>query len=277
MVLATKTMERSADDVARELEFSLKRLETDYLDLYQFHHVSRPDDLAALLAPGGGLEAVRRAMDQGVVRHLGVTSHHPDVALKAVETGFFETVQFPFNFVESDALQKPFPAAFARDMGVIAMKPFAGGMLASAELCMGFLRQHPEARPIPGVQSREEVDQILAIYEAEPVLTPKMEAEMASIKAELGENFCHRCGYCQPCPQGVNIPAILMFPSQTKRFPPPAAQRIGQASMGSAEDCVECGECEQKCPYGLPVAQLVADTAEYFRRFEIEHGLTPAF
>lgn len=267
VTIATKSMARAQAVIKEHLELSLKRLSTDHIDLYQAHHVSDPQTLEDFLAPGGGYEYMAKAKDQGRIRAIGISSHNPDVAANACASGLFDTVQVPFNFVEQEALEKVFPAAGAQEMGLIAMKPLGGGLLDQARLCFGYLQQHPQMVPIPGIQSQAEIDEILDLYESPPRVGPEEEAAMEAIRRELGDRFCHRCGYCMPCPEGVNIPAVLMFPTQVSRFDPQSALKLGEASMATAENCLACGECDQRCPYGLPVSELVADARDHYRRF----------
>jgi len=266
--LATKSMVRDAKGATENLEESLRHLRTETIDLFQFHNLYKPEMLEQILAPGGAYGALDKARDQGKVRHLGFSSHNIDAAIAACRTGLFATVQIPFNFVEHDPADKLFGVARERDMGIIAMKPLGGGMLGRAELCFGFLRQYQDVVPIAGVQSRDEIDEIVEIYRAGRPLSQAGREEIERIKAELGGKFCHRCGYCQPCPEGVNIPLVLLFKSQTKRFPIQFALERNQEVMKTAEGCAQCGECEAKCPYELPIPELIKETVEYYREFE---------
>ncbi len=272
VIIATKTAARDVATAEQHLAKSLKDLRTDYIDIYQAHNVSTEDDLEKVLAPGGIHEFMAKAKEKGVVRHIGFSSHNPTIAQRMVQTGLFETLQFPFNFLETKALEALFPAAEELDMGLIGMKPLGGGLLENARLCFEFLRYHPQIIPIPGVQALEELEEIVDLYENPQPFSEEDLATIESIKAELGNNFCRRCGYCQPCPQGIQIPYVLLFNSIAKRYTPPRAIKMSQEWMAQAEECQECGECLEKCPYQLPIPDLLKETVERFHRFVQTHG-----
>ena len=265
-VIATKTAQRSAQGAAEHLELSLRRLQTDRIELYQLHNVSNREALDQVLAPGGAYEAVARARDAGKVRCIGISSHSIATATAALETGLFQTLQFPFNFIESDPAEALFPLALRQKVGIIGMKPLGGGVLERADLCFRFLQRHPYVVPIPGGRTPDEVDQILALYRNPEPLSDADEREIERIRSEVGERFCHRCEYCMPCAQGVLIPQVLMFPAILKRLTRERAQGWVGKAMESVENCVECGECEQRCPYSLPIADLLKENLALYNR-----------
>ncbi len=268
VVIATKTLERSREKAAEHIANSLKQLRTDYIDLFQFHNLSEESALETVLAPGGAMEAATEAKVRGQIRHIGFSAHNKDAALKVVQTGLFETVQFPFNFLETQALEALHPAALERDMGIIAMKPLGGGMLERADLCFKFLQQYPNVIPIPGVSNKEEFDQIVALYETPQPLTDRDRQDMEGIREQLGESFCRRCGYCLPCPQGVLIREAQMFPAIVNRMSLRQTLAFMKVPIATIEKCVECGECEEKCPYDLPIVEMLRDHAERYRELE---------
>ena len=267
VVVATKTMARDAAGVNEQLEDSLRDLKTDHIDLYQAHNIATKEDLDRVMGPGGAYEAFRLAKEQGRINHIGVTSHSPDIALEACKTGLFETLQFPFNFVEHDPADKLFKVAQEMGMGIIGMKPLGGGQLDRADLCFGFLQGHGQVVPIAGIQSKEEIEEIVSLYRSPRPLSREDWKEIEKIRQELGDSFCHRCGYCMPCEQGVIIPRILLFRSQMKRFPRAMVVSLAEAPMETAEKCVECGECEDKCPYGLKIPELIKEYRGLFLDF----------
>jgi predicted aldo/keto reductase-like oxidoreductase len=271
-IIATKTVLRDGKSALGQLETSLKRLKTDYLDLYQMHNISNQEALDQVLAPGGVHEAVVKAQREGKIRHIGFSAHNPDIAAKACGTGLFTTVQLPFNFIEKDPEEKCFGSARERQMGIIAMKPLGGGLLDRPDLCFRFLQQHHDVVPIPGMQSQEEVDQNVRFYEETEALTPQDLADMEKIRTEIGTRFCHRCEYCQPCPEGVLIWRVLLFNAQSRRFPPQMSIRMSKEPMETAEHCVQCGQCEEKCPYELPVPEMIQESLDHYRRFCEIHG-----
>ena len=272
VVIATKTLERSRQKAAEHITNSLKQLRTDYIDLFQFHNLSEDFELETVLAPGGAIEAAMEAKDKGQIRHIGFSAHNQDAALKVIQTGLFETVQFPFNFVETQALEALHPAALEKDMGIIAMKPLGGGMLERADLCFKFLQQHQHVIPIPGVSNKKEFDQILAMYETPQPLTDQDRQDIESIRERLGESFCRRCGYCLPCPQGVMIREAQMFPAIMNRLAPLQAIVFMKGAIASVEECIECGECEEKCPYNLPIVEMLKGHVERYRELEASQG-----
>jgi predicted aldo/keto reductase-like oxidoreductase len=265
VVIATKTGARNKATAQEHLDLSLNRLQTDYIDIWQFHGVSTFEAYEQVLGPGGAMEAAQEALQAGKIRHIGVTSHSMDVALKMVPSGHFETIQFPFNFVTKEPADELLPLAQEHDMGFIAMKPFAGGMLEDANLAIKWLLQFESVVPDPGIQTLAEIEEIIDIVAGPWELTPEELQEMARFRAEVGTRFCRRCGYCEPCPEGVRISLILNVRSFWKRFP---VERLTTGwiseSMETAQNCIECGECEEKCPYLLPIREMIVENAAFY-------------
>ncbi len=257
VVLATKTIKRDSQGAQEDLELSLRRLRTDYLDLYQLHQVSQEADLETIIGPNGALEAVVRAQKKGHIRHLGVTSHSLEMAIKLVQTGWFNTIQFPFNFIETEAAEALHPLARERKLGVLAMKPFCGGMVEDARVAFAFLRQYPEVIPLAGFDSVERVEEVVALYERPMELTPEDQAAMARYRSELGDLFCRRCEYCQPCPHGVMITPAMLYGIVAHRMGAAKAAAFAQKTMESVRLCEECGECADRCPYHLPIQETL--------------------
>ena len=271
VVLATKTVARDAEHAAGDVDTSLANLRTSRIDLYQLHQVGNEETLEKVLGPGGAYEALDRARRDGKIEFIGFSSHNIPTAIKACRTGLFATVQFPFNFVETEAADELFRVAREQDMGIIGMKPFGGGLLGRADLCFRFLQQYPHVVPIPGIQAKEEVDEIVELYGSPRPPTESEWAEIRRIRSELGAKFCHRCEYCMPCEKGVNIPGALIFRSQPKRFPPAMAIAFATPNMKSVEKCEECWECASKCPYDLPIPELLKETLSLYKEFVKKH------
>lgn len=267
LVIATKTPARDRATALEHLELSLKRLSVDYIDLWQLHNVSTFEAYEQVLGPGGALEAAQQALEAGQVRHVGITSHSMDVALAAVPSGHFETVQFPFNFVSHEPAQKLVPLAREHDVGFIAMKPMGGGILSDARLCIKFLLQFDGVVPDPGIQRLEEIEEIAAIVAGPWELTPQDWSAIEQIRAEMDTRFCRRCGYCEPCPQGVRISTVMNMQSFWQRIP---AERLATGWMAEAVsgagECIECGECEDKCPYNLPIRDMIAENIRFYEQ-----------
>ncbi len=267
--IATKTGARNPKEINEHLELSLKRLQTDYIDLYQFHQVGNPAAMEQVLDPESGLYAAfENAKKAGKIRHIGVTSHQMDVAKKLVATGRFETMMFPFNFVTSEPADGLLPLCRQQDVGFIVMKPMAGGMLEDPVVAFKYLLQFPDMVVIPGIEKPGEIEEIAAIFAGPPAMTAAEKARMESLKAELGTRFCRRCDYCQPCEQEVPISLLMTFPSFVKRLPPDWYLRGGfmPTLMEKATNCIECGECETRCPYDLPIREMIKESYNLYEQ-----------
>jgi predicted aldo/keto reductase-like oxidoreductase len=267
VVIATKTAQRDARGAVEHLELSLRQLQTDRIDLYQLHNVSNEDALEQVLAPGGAYEAVAKARDAGKIRFIGISSHSIPTAIAALKTGLFQTLQFPFNFIENDPLQQLFPLAARSRVGIIGMKPLGGGLLERADLCFKFLQQHSGVVPIPGIRAQKEIDEIIELYRNPQPLSEADLKAIETIRSDVGERFCHRCEYCMPCPQGVQISSVLMLRPAAKRLSCENVKGWLGAAMETVEKCVECGECEQKCPYNLPISELLKENLALYNQY----------
>ena len=257
LVLATKSIKRDRAGVEAEINLSLERLRTDYLDLFQFHQVSQENDLEAITGPQGALEGVLRAQEAGKIRHVGVTSHSLEMAVRLVKMGLFSTIQFPFSFIEEAAAEALHPAAREANVGIMAMKPFCGGLVDRARVAFAYLRQYQDIIPLPGWDTVAGVDEVLDLYEQENIVTPEDRAEMARYRQELGDKFCRRCEYCQPCPQGVLITPAMLYGIVAHRMGPAKAAAFATKIMPTVKQCIQCQECEARCPYGLPIAETI--------------------
>jgi predicted aldo/keto reductase-like oxidoreductase len=265
LILATKSGAREGSELGQHLELSLKQLGVDYIDLYQLHCVSNFEDYEKSLAPGGPLDVIREAQAAGQVRHIGITCHSMEVALEATRSSLFETMMFPFNFVSHEAAEKLIPLAQEHDVGFIVMKPMGGRLLENAAVAFKYLRQFLDTVPIAGIERTEEIEEVVAIMEGDPQMTPAEEAEMERLRAELGTRFCRRCGYCQPCPEGVPIQRLMILESMLKRMPAESFfPGWGTEVVPQAENCVQCGECEEKCPYHLPIREMMEEHLSLF-------------
>ncbi len=270
VVIASKSIRRDAAGMTEHIEKSLKRLKTDYIDLYQLHQVSEEEAWNAIMAPQGAMEALLKAKDKGKIRHIGVTSHSLGMALKLVKTDLFSSIQFPFNFIEMEARDELHAAAKERNMGILAMKPFAGGMIDNADIAFKFLRQHPDVIPIPGFDSVEAVNQVISFYENKNEITQRDLDLMERYRTELGKQFCRRCEYCQPCPNGVMITPAMGYKVIALRMSPSVAVTFSRLSMESVLKCDDCGACIEKCPYNLPIPDLLKAHYDLYERHRKE-------
>ena len=260
--IASKTQAKTPEDFWKDLETSLRELRTDYLDLYQFHCVKqcwRPGD-------GTGMyECMLEAKAQGKIRHIGVTAHLVGVAEELIASGLYETLQFPLSYLSSERDQALVRACEEADMGFIAMKGLAGGLLNNAEACMAFMLQR-KALPIWGVQRESELRQWLSFFEREPELTPELEALIEADRKSLAGEFCRGCGYCMPCTVGITINQCARMSQMVRRAPSAVwLNEHWQAEMAKIDDCVECGLCMSRCPYGLEIPTLLRKNLADYR------------
>jgi len=266
VVIATKTIKRDVQSAMKDLENSLRMLRTDYIDLYQLHQIAQEKDLNAVTASGGALEAVVKARDEGKVRFIGATSHNLSMAVKLVKTGLFSSIQFPFNFIEDAAKDELHTAAREMDMGILAMKPFAGGMIDNADIAFKFLRQYPDVIPIPGYDSVDAVDEVVSLYHSPNIVTERDTRLMEKYRTELGKQFCRRCEYCQPCPNGVMITMAMGYKIIASRMSPAVSVEFSRAAMESVKLCDECGTCIERCPYELPIPEMLKSNYDLYEQ-----------
>lgn len=263
-VIATKSMSRTKEDMARDIDISLKNLRTDYIDLYQIHNPSMAE-LEQVIAPGGALEALMEAKAAGKIRHLGLTAHMAAVFERALELDWVETVMFPYNIVETQG-EELMAKCREKNVGFICMKPMAGGALEDARLALRFIRQNENVSVvIPGMYDIREIDENLSAMEDISTLTSDELAKIETIRKELGTQFCRRCNYCQPCTAGISISGIFVLEGYLRRYGlGDWAQKRYDALNKKAGDCVGCGACEKRCPYQLPIRQMLARCKQEF-------------
>ena len=263
-VLATKSMARDKAGMAADIETSLKNLRTDYIDIYQIHNPNL-EQLEQVLAPSGALEALFEAKEAGKIRHIGLTGHTMELFEKAVTLPWVETFMFPYNIVERQGEELVHKCA-ENNIGFIAMKPLAGGAIEDANLALRFICANPDVSVvIPGMYDLKEIDMNLSAVENTSPLTQEELTKMAEIREQLGSNFCRRCNYCQPCTAGINISGIFLFQGYLDRYGLGdwAKERYNTLPV-KASDCTQCGVCEPRCPYNLPIREMLKDAAKKF-------------
>lgn len=265
VVLASKTLKRGGVEALEQLENSLRMLGTDHLDLYQLHQVAQEHEWQEVTGPSGALEAVMKAKEAGKVRHVGVTSHSLKMAIRMAKTGLFETIQFPFNLIEEEAKEELLTVCRDTGMGFICMKPFGGGVIDNGAIAFRYLRDHPGIIPIPGFESCAQIDQILSFYAGENTITDRDREIMEDYRRKLGRRFCRRCEYCQPCPQGVMITPAMGYPIIASRMSPSVAVEFSRKPMESVPLCTECGACIKRCPYDLPIPEILRNNYELYQ------------
>lgn len=263
-VLATKSMSRTKEAMAADIEISLNNLRTDYIDLYQVHNPVMAD-LDKVTAPGGALEALLEAKAAGKIGHIGLTAHSTEVFERALEYDWVETIMFPYNIVETQG-EDLMRRCTEKNVGFICMKPLAGGALEDAVLALRFISTNPDVSVvIPGMYDVKEIKQNAEAVENTAELNAEELKQIEVIRKELGTQFCRRCNYCQPCTVGVNISGAFLFEGYLKRYGLEEwAKERYMAMPKKAGDCVGCGECEGRCPYNLPIREMLARCAKAF-------------
>ena len=263
-VIATKSMARTKEAMAADIEISLKNLRTDYIDLYQVHNAT-PEQVEQVVAPGGALEALLEAKAAGKIGHIGLTSHSLDTFKMALEMDWVETFMFPYNIVETQA-EKLIAKCTEKNIGFICMKPLAGGAIEDATLALRYICDNDNVTVvIPGMADPKELDQnIAAVSDTAPSTVAEKNAFM-EVRNQLGTNFCRRCNYCQPCAAGINISGAFLFDGYLRRYGLGDWAKERYATLPKkASDCIGCGACEDRCPYNLPIRQMLKQVAEHF-------------
>lgn len=262
--IASKTAATTPEDFWQHLETSLKNLRTDYIDLYQFHCVEqcyRPGD-------GTGMyECMLEAKKQGKIRHIGVTAHKLAIAMECVESGLYETMQFPFSYLSSEKDIELVKACKKANMGFIAMKGLAGGLIHNSKAAIAFMTQFDNVLPIWGIQKMEELEEWLAFMDETPVYDEELRAYVEQEKKELSGDFCRGCGYCMPCPADIMINNCARMSLMLRRSPSKAwLTEDMQAEMAKIENCLNCRQCVSKCPYELNTPELLRKNLEDYKK-----------
>lgn len=264
LVISTKTASTTVDGFWKDLHTSLEKLKTTYIDIYQFHNPAfcpKPGD-------GTGLyEAMVEAKAQGLIRFIGITNHRYTVAEEAVLSGLYDTLQFPFSYLASEKEEHLVHLCAQQDVGFICMKALAGGLITNSKAAYAYLAQFPVA-PIWGIQRESELDEFLSYNDNPPAMDEALEQFIAKEREELVGEFCRGCGYCMPCPAGIEINNCARMSLLLRRSP--SASHLspeGQAKMKKIENCIHCNQCKAKCPYGLDTPALLQRNYEDYKTF----------
>lgn len=264
LYIATKSSAQTGEAMEKDLAASLEMLRTDYIDLYQFHNPSfcpRPGD-------GSGLyEAALEAKKAGKIRHIGITNHRLGIAEEAISSGLYETLQFPFCYLATEKDEKLVKDCRKADMGFIAMKALSGGLITHSAAAYAHAAQFDNVLPIWGVQRERELDEFLSYIKNPPIMTEELQKLIEKDKAELAGDFCRGCGYCMPCPAGIEINNCARMSLLLRRSPSAfwLTENI-QEKMSKIENCMHCGQCRGKCPYGLDTPALLARNLEDYKK-----------
>ena len=265
VILATKSQAQTGEQMKQDLETSLRMLKTDYIDVYQFHNP------AFCPKPGGadGLyDAALEAQAQGKIRFISITNHRLAVAQEAIDSGLYATLQFPFSYLSGVQEEMLLDGCVKAGMGFIAMKALAGGLIRDGYTAAAFMARQPHVVPIWGVQHDWELEQFLDCIQNPPELTPERQAVIARDRKELAGDFCRGCGYCMPCPVGIEINNCARMSLMLRRAPADAwLTPEQQAKMEKIKDCLHCGQCKSKCPYGLDTPRLLEENYRDYQTF----------
>ena len=261
--IATKTMAKTPEQFRKDLETSLSLLQTDYIDIYQFHCID------TCYRPGAGTgmyECMQEAKAQGKIRHIGATAHKIGVAFEAVESGLYETMQFPFSYLSGEQEVALVQACKEHNVGFVCMKGLSGGLITDAKAAMAFMTQFDNVLPIWGIQKESELDEWLAFMKHTPDYSDEIRAFVQREREELAGNFCRGCGYCEPCPAGIVIHQCARMSLMLRRMPSEGwLGETWQKEMEKIETCLHCNKCMSHCPYDLNTPELLAENLEDYK------------
>lgn len=269
-IIATKTTARTADGIIKDLDRSLSLLGTSSVEVYQLHNVSSDEALRDVMKHGGALDAFKKARREGKIQFIGITSHRPSVLVQAIKSGEFDTIMVPLNYVERTPIQELIPLANKLNVGTIIMKPLGGGAFTNASEALKFVLNQPISTVIPGVCKIEEVEQNAAIGTMPLTLDKDAEARLERQAKILGSEFCRACDYCQPCPEGIPISSLLRVDTFIKRMGWKNWCARNSDATRKYEACQQCRQCESRCPYQLPILEIMAKKVEWLRE-QYEH------
>lgn len=265
IIISTKTGAQTVEGFWKDLEQSLKNLQSDYIDIYQFHNPAfcpKPDD------ESGIYDAMLEAKKQGKIRFIGITNHRLSVAKEAIASNLYDTMQFPFSYLASDADVEIVESCKNKDMGFIAMKALSGGLLTDSAMAYAYLAQYEHVAPIWGIQRENELDEFLSYNANPPVLTEVMKKQIEHDRKELLGDFCRGCGYCMPCPAGIEINNCARMSLLLRRAPQDVyLSKDWQDKMKKIENCIHCNKCMSKCPYKLNTPELLDKNYKDYKSF----------
>jgi predicted aldo/keto reductase-like oxidoreductase len=264
VAVSSKSIFRTADGIRKEIEKSLKELQLDYIDIYHCHSVATDEDYKRVTAPDGALAGLLKAKEEGIIGHTGITSYNVDVMDKAVDDNIFETIMVPFNIVEPIAYKSVIPKAMQKKTGILTMKPFAGGVIGIPGLALRWALSFPDLLVITGMETKEQVDKNLAVYDGSFGFTDEEKQQIVSLNKQFESKFCHRCGYCEPCAVNIPIYKILSVKNMVKiNGPQMLTTPDFENVLERAKSCIQCGDCLIRCPYNLPIPFMMKEIVKW--------------
>jgi predicted aldo/keto reductase-like oxidoreductase len=263
VILSSKSPVRT-DKIYDQVQESLRQLQVKKISIYHLHNVSNVGDYEKVMGPGGAYEGLKKAKAEGLIDHIGLTSHSLDILERVLREDHFDVIMACYSFLEPDAAKRIFPLAKAKDVGVLTMKPFSGGVIEDAGLALRYVLATPDIVPIPGSETLERARENWKIFSDGRPLTEEDQARIQLVRQQFDRQFCRRCDYCQPCSQGINIQLMMGIRSVIKRFGNPDEIAWVKGLAEKARECKECGDCLPRCPYQLPIPELIKKNLEWY-------------
>jgi predicted aldo/keto reductase-like oxidoreductase len=264
--IATKSFNRTADGIRKDVATSLKELQLEYIDIYQCHGISTMEEYRKITAPDGAYAGLVRAKEEGLIDHIGVTGHSLDVLNAMLDDDLFETIMVCFSFLEPAAKEKVIPKALAKQVGILAMKPFSGGVIETPATALKWALSHQDILVLAGVESKELIDQDWDAFQGSWDLNAEDHQAIERICKEYDKTFCRRCDYCLPCPSEIPIQFVMGARSFVKRMGPGVMKNpIFTVMRERADHCTECGDCMTRCPYELPIPEIIKANVQWMK------------
>ena len=264
--VATKSFDRSADGIQKDVEISLKELQLDYIDVYQCHGISNDEEYRQIMAPDGAVAGLLKAKEHGLIGHIGITSHNLDLLEKVLDDDVFETIMVCFSFLEPAAKEKVIPKALEKKIGILAMKPLSGGVIETPEIALKWAFSFPDILVLAGVEYKHLIDQNCKVFKGSYELTDEEKQKLQEISKEFDKKFCRRCDYCLPCEEEIPIQFAMGMRSMLKRMGTGILQTpMFQNMLEKAANCTECGDCMERCPYDLPIPDMIKSNLDWVK------------
>lgn len=268
VIIISKSLKQTAEELEKEIHESLQRLQTDYLDVFLFHGGDVMEK-GSFQAPGGVLERAEKAVEAGKIRFLGFSAHKPAIALKGLNFEPLQVAMVPANFISLEYIDGPFmDQARKQNTAVLAMKPFGGGRISNTPLCLRFLKGYPELFPCIGIEKSQEMRENLVVWEGSDVLSNQDRREIERLTRMLGKSFCRGCGYCLPCPEGIHIPTVTFLEIWSMQMPrDQVVNPDNDKAVELARGCSECRQCVERCPYDLEIPDMLKENIRFYETF----------